>query len=114
MSDFDNRLPTELWVDAHLKQCTIHAIHYYVIKKGCPIGGTVMIKQNGMCDNVQVISQARDLDGKMFWFKAFNEGYVDEKRADEYIQRAISRDPDLWVIEIEDKNFKNPFETTDQ
>lgn len=69
-----------------------------------------MIKQNGLENDVQVISQARDLDGNMFWLKAFENGTVDEKTADEYIHRAMSRDPDLWVIEIEDKNFTNPFE----
>jgi hypothetical protein len=35
---------------------------------------------------------------------------ADDPRVDQYIQRSISHDPDVWVIEVEDASGKNPFE----
>ncbi len=108
--DAEGRLPTALWIDAHIRQCTANAIPVYVMNKGAYASGTVMLKIDTLNDGVQVLSQMRDIDGKMGWMDVFDGKTVDEQQANEYIQRAIDRDPDLWVIEIESRDKTNPFE----
>ncbi len=54
--------------------------------------------------------QQRDLKGELGWMTLFKGATVPETEADAYIQRAIQRDPDLWVIEVEDREKRNPFE----
>jgi len=108
MSD---RLPTALYVDAHLKNLTAQAKFYHFIQKGNHSSGIVMLKLNNLQGKVKLIVQERDfMTDQMTWAAALEEEIVDEPQADEYIQRAISRDPDLWVIEIEDRDMQNPFE----
>jgi hypothetical protein len=34
---------------------------------------------------------------------------IAESEIDAYIRRSIERDPDVWAIEIEDKEMSNPF-----
>ena len=46
----------------------------------------------------------------MGWLALFKGEVVAEKEVDDTVRRSIARDPDLWVIEIEDKDMTNPFE----
>jgi hypothetical protein len=108
MSD---RLPTALYVDAHLKNLTAQAKFYHYIQKGNHSSGIVMLKLNSLAGKVRLIIQDRNfMTDEMLWVAALSEEIVEEPEADAYIQRAISRDPDIWVIEIEDREMQNPFE----
>lgn len=106
----DDRLPTGLWVEAVLRPLNERGIFYYIINKGNHASGVVMVKLNGLDNGCSLLIQQRDLDGNLGWMHALDEENLEEQKADAYIQRAIERDPDLWVIEVEDPERQNPFE----
>lgn len=106
----DDRLPTELWVKAHLRRCHVEAIPVVVMHKGEATGGTVLLKVLQRDTGCRVLSQIRDIEGKLGWLSAMGEAPVAEAEADAYIDRAVKRDPDLWVIEIESHDGRHPFE----
>lgn len=108
--DDEARLPTALWVEVHLRRLGNDGIPYYILNTGAHSTGTVMLKLNGLENGVRLLVQQRGLDGKMGWMNALRNEISDEKTADDYIKRAISRDPDVWVIEIEERRHFNPFE----
>ena len=37
------RLPTELWMQAHLRRCMAEAVPVYVLRKGDPHGGMLLL-----------------------------------------------------------------------
>ncbi len=106
----DDRLPTELWVTGHLHQLTLQGKTFYIAHKGAYSTGTVMLKISDMRGQCKLLQQQRDLDGEMGWMQLFKGEMVAEREADEYIRRAVDRDPDLWAVEIEDQDMNNPFE----
>lgn len=106
----DERIPTALWVEAKLRHLNEQGRAYYIVNKGAYAGGTVLVKINTLMDGCLVFIQQRGLDGKLGWSGVLGDTPVAEKDADAYIQRAISHDPDLWVIEVEDRERRNPFE----
>lgn len=106
----EDRIPTELWVTAHLRQCATKGIGHYLVHKGAEAAGTVMVKIVIAGQGCKLLNQSRDENGKMGWMDVFDGTVVEERKADDYIQRSIKRDPDVWVIEIEDKTGANPFE----
>lgn len=107
MSD---QLPTALLVEATLKPLNAQGIFYYITNTGNHASGVIMLKLSDTRGQCSLIIQQRDLDGNMGWMHALGEEVVEEQKADDYIRRSITRDPDLWVIEIEDPERNNPFE----
>ena len=70
--------------------------------KGDPDSGAILLKidrgEAGCC----VLSQVRDLDGKPGWMYGGGAELIKDSEAEAYIKRQTDRDPDLWVVEIED------------
>lgn len=104
----DDRVPTHIWVDAHLKRCSVEGIPAVVINSGEKMGGTVLLKIYQAGVGCRLLSQMRDLDGNLSWYSAHDEDVIEEPDADERIRKSINRDPDLWVIEIESRDGSVP------
>ncbi len=104
------RLPSALWIEAHLKHLDQRGIPYYIINKGAYAAGTILLKLNGRENGCAALIQQRDAEGELGWTSALSGEHPEESMVDDYIRRAVSRDPDLWAIEIEDRGMKNPFE----
>jgi len=106
----DDRLPTDVWVRAHLRRCHAEAVPATVVRRGERTGGSVILKLNQRAAGCRILTQSRDLDGRLAWLPALKGALVAEQEADDYIARAVARDPDLWVIEIEHRDGWHPFE----
>ena len=105
----EGRIATELWVMAHIRRCNAQGIMATVVKRGDDWGGAVIVKLNLLGPGFRVMTQSRDADGNLAWLQAKDGAVLSETEADDYIARQTSRDPDLWVIEIEDRDGKIPF-----
>lgn len=109
----DDRLPTALWVEGHLARLSALGRPYYIIQKGNYASGLVILKINALNETCRLLQQQRNFMTDMLeWAPALKSEEVAEKDADAYIERATARDPDLWVIEVEDPGKQNPFEDT--
>ncbi|MDJ0609097.1 MAG: DUF1491 family protein [Kiloniellales bacterium] len=106
----DERLPAELWIKAHIRRCDLEGIPATIAHRGEATGGTLLLKINQLEKGCRVLTQIRDLDGRLAWLPALKGALVEEAEADAYINRAVARDPDLWVLEIEERDGRHPFE----
>ena len=73
MSD-EVRLPTDLWVRAHLRRCFADGIPATIARKGEFSSGTVLLKINQLEHGVRVLVQARDVEGHLGWLGALGGG----------------------------------------
>lgn len=96
------RLKTSIAVQAILRRYDLEAISAYIRRKGDPDSGTVLLKIATGPNAARVLSQARDAEGRSGWLVLGREVPLDEAAAEAAIAAAIRRDPDVYVIEVED------------
>ncbi len=99
------RLTTDFWISAYLHRLEEAAIPAYVTKRGDATAGAVVVKLATLDGLARAWERSVDLmTGGRRWV-VLAEG--EERGVDEVLARARSRDPDLWVIEIEDRQGRS-------
>ena len=99
------RLTAEFWVRAYLARLRQAAIPAYVTARGDATAGAVVVKCATMDGQAQAYQRSFDLmTGARRWV-VLAEG--DEAEVDAILARERSRDRDLWVIEVEDRNGRH-------
>lgn len=99
----DDRLATDIWVTAHIRRWNNEGFPAVMLRRGDPHGGAVLLKIIGENDSCHILTQMRDSDGAAAWMAALKGVPANTADSDAYVERAIRRDPDLWIIEIEDR-----------
>ena len=100
-----SRLTTEFWVQAYLTRLRGHAIPAFVTSHGDNTAGAVLIKLNTLDGKAMLYQRSFDLmSGERSWV-VLSEGNESEVETAASKQRGF--DPDLWVIEVEDKEGRH-------
>ncbi|MFC3676980.1 DUF1491 family protein [Ferrovibrio xuzhouensis] len=100
------RLKARIVVQAILRRYDLEAIPAYIRRSGDPDAGTILLKLAISRDSAIILSQARDADGRAGWLRVGGDQPLSEQDAEAAIEKAIRRDPDLYVIEIEDSKAR--------
>ncbi len=96
-------LSTGLWVSAQVRICDRNFIPATIVRRGDPDAGTVLLKLNRFKAGVTVYTQASTMSDEPAWSRGTGAQPVTEPEADAYIARQVQYDPDVWVLEIEDR-----------
>ena len=98
-------LAARVWIDAYLRRLGLANIPAYVVHKGDPTAGVVMVKLATLDGNARLFQRSYDLmTGERAWV-VLAEG--DEAEVDASIDRQRGFDRDLWVIEVEDRQGRH-------
>ncbi len=95
------RLTADIWVSAYLTRLRLSEIPAFVVQKGDATAGAVLIKMNTLNGLACCYQRSFDLmTGDRKWV-VLTEGADCDVEAS--VAKQCSFDPDLWVIEVEDK-----------
>jgi hypothetical protein len=95
------RLTTEFWIKAYLARLRLADIPAYVVAHGDDTGGAVLVKLATLDGKARLFQRSFDLmTGERAWIVLTEGGEAD---VDGSIRRQRDMDPDLWVIELEDR-----------
>jgi hypothetical protein len=99
-----SELKTEFWASALLRRAAIAGAFGGVVRKGDTDAGAVLVKVATLDGRARLYTPARDGEGERVFLDLSAGTLGDgEPDVDAYIRKRAEKDPDLWVIEIEDK-----------
>lgn len=99
------RLTARFWVDAYLARLRVYDIPAFVVAHGDDTGGAVLVKLATLDGNAQLFQKSFDLiSGERTWVEMTSG---QELEVDASISRQRGFDPDLWVIEVEDRQGRH-------
>lgn len=102
------RLTAEFWVSAYRKRLELHDIPCFVVRRGDATAGAVLVKLNTLDGAAQVWQRSFDLmSGARTWVVLAEGG---ERDCDSALRRQSEFDPDVWVIEVEDRQGRHLLE----
>ena len=99
------RLTADIWVSAYLTRLRLIEIPAFIVKRGDNTAGAVLVKLNTLDGAACCYQRSFDLmTGDRKWM-VLVEG--EEASVDASITKQCSFDPDLWVIEVEDRQGRH-------
>ncbi|MDO9525216.1 MAG: DUF1491 family protein [Gemmobacter sp.] len=102
------RLTADFWVHAYLNRLRLADIPAYVVARGDSTAGAVLVVCATLDGRARAMQRSFDLmTGARTWMP-LAEGPEAEVGA--LVARARARDPDLWVIELEDRRGRTLLE----
>lgn len=100
-------LKSEIWVKAHLRRCFLSGLTAVIANKGAPEAGAVYVQVTISAQEVRVFAPAPgptyNDDGHRTWSQPLGTAPVLPDKAHDYFARQKSFDPDIWIIDIDDR-----------
>ena len=108
------RLKSGIWASAYLRRCNIEGAFAAVRRRGADEAGAVFIKLNRL-DGTGILygpapqsafDDARPAD-RLFTIVLGRDGPVADAELETRLTREIKFDPDIWIVEVEDRAGRN-------
>ena len=100
------RLTSSFWVQAYIKRLNLMGVPAFVVSHGNDSAGSIIVKVNKLNGSAILFERSFSLEKNINHWSKSHSG--DEKELDKLLSRQLSRDRDLWIIEIESRQG-NPF-----
>jgi len=98
------RITSVFWVKAYLARLRVMDIPAFLTARGDATAGAVLVKINTLDGNAAAYQRSYDVDGNRIWVP-LSEGT--DAEVEEALSRQRKYDPDIWVIEVEDKQGRS-------
>ena len=103
------RLKTGIWVAAYLRRCQVEGVAAVLRRRGADEAGAIFIKVSRLDGTVDLYGPAPQsaFDEARPSERAFSPSLAvqpaPEADIESYLARQLRYDPDLWIVEVEDR-----------
>ncbi len=100
------RIKSEIFIQALVRRVYAAQAAAYIVRRGDSDAGNVMVRINRLDGCSGVLTMFTDMSGERCWRVAYALATQDSD-IDAFLTREINRDPDVWVVEIEDRQGRH-------
>lgn len=102
------RLPSKIWVDALVRRVELGGGYAYIVSKGDAERGDVLVKLACLDGRAALLAPSPlSFEERQFDWLPEAKAWAEERDVDALIAKRKSYDPDLWVVEIEDRKGRH-------
>jgi hypothetical protein len=107
------RLKSALWVAAYLRRCQVEGVPAVVRRRGAEEAGAVFVRVSRLDGTSDLFGPAPQsaFDAAPAAARAFSPSLASQPAPDAaveaYLAREIKFDPDVWIVEVEDRAGRN-------
>lgn len=96
------KLKAAIQIQAIIRRAEVAGAQAFLVRRGSEEAGALFLKLSRLDGTYTVLNQARRGDGELIWTKPLGDS-ADHEAVSRYLDKQIHFDPDLWVLEIEDR-----------
>jgi hypothetical protein len=105
------RVKSEVWVKAYLRRCQAEGVPIVIVRRGDEAAGAIFICIDRLDGTVSLYGPAPtglvESETERRWVSCFGSRWVSVAEVDRYLAREREFDPDLWILEVEDKGGRH-------
>ncbi len=113
------RLRADIWVAAYIRRCEIEGAAAVLRRRGAAEAGAIFVKVDKL-DGAAALyapapqSEVAERGVERLWARAHRQEWIEAGEVERRITREIAFDPDLWLIEVEDREGRNRLDLADE
>jgi hypothetical protein len=105
------RLRADIWVAAYIRRCEVEGAFAALRRRGAAEAGAIFVKLDRLDGRAALYgpapqSELAEHGVERLWRRAHVEEWVEPEAIEERLAREIRFDPDIWIIEVEDRDGK--------
>ncbi|HEY8578949.1 MAG TPA: DUF1491 family protein [Beijerinckiaceae bacterium] len=105
------RLRADIWVAAYLRRCAVEGAYAVLRRRGAAEAGAIFVVIDRLDGSVALFGPAPqtaiDDAQERLWTRLHDAEWIDPPDAQARLQREMKFDPDLWIVDVEDRQGRN-------
>lgn len=107
------RLKSVLWVAAYLRRCQIEGVPAVLRRRGAEEAGAVFVRVSRLDGTSDLFGPAPQSafeaapEGERTFSASLTELPAPDAAIEAYLARELKFDPDIWIVEVEDRAGRN-------
>jgi len=100
------RLKAEIYIQALTRRVFAAGAAAYIVRRGDADSGGLFVRVNCLDGHSAVLTIFTNMDGERIW-RVLAPRATQDTDVEALLQREIARDPDIWIVEIEDRQGRH-------